>query len=90
MVRQIADVLRRFGALEEHDYQKVQALGRDMQLLAVTRQWFRSAFEQQVATVGLPASNSFSELDGSDARSGANAVDATVPFTLRRGPSATA
>ena len=66
MVRQIADVLRRYGALEEHDYQKVQALGRDMQLLAVTRQWFRSAFEQQVATVGLPASNSFSELDGSD------------------------
>jgi hypothetical protein len=33
MVRQIADVLRRYGALEEHDYQKVQALGRDMQLL---------------------------------------------------------
>jgi hypothetical protein len=66
MVRQIADVLRRYGALEEHDYQKVQALGRDMQLLTVTRQWFRGAFEQQIASVGLPASSPFSELDGSD------------------------
>ena len=30
MVRQTADVLRRHGAIEEEDYQKVQALGRDM------------------------------------------------------------
>jgi len=66
MVRQIADVLRRYGALEEHDYQKVQALGRDMQLLAVTGQWFRNGFAQQVAAVGIPASASFAELDGSD------------------------
>ncbi len=66
MVRQTADVLRRYGALEAHDYQKVQSLGRDMQLLAVARQWFRSAFEQQVAAVGISASNSFAELDSSD------------------------
>ena len=35
MVRQTADILRRFGALEDRDHQEVQALGRDMKLLAV-------------------------------------------------------
>lgn len=66
IVRQTADVLRRYGALEEHDYRKVQALGRDMQLLAVAGQWYRSGFAQQVASVGIPVSGSFAELDGSD------------------------
>jgi formate dehydrogenase formation protein len=77
MVRQTADVLRRYGALEEHDYQKVQALGRDMQLLAVARQWFRSAFEQQVAAVGISPSNSFAELDSSDV------VDQVLTLSMR-------
>ncbi len=66
MVRQIADILRRYGALEEMDYQKVHALGRDMQLLRVTGLWFRSAIEQQVASVGVPVAGSFAELDGSE------------------------
>ncbi len=66
MVRQIADVLRRYGALEEVDYQKVQALGRDMKLLTVTGQWFRSVAERQVASIGVPVTNSFAELDGSE------------------------
>jgi formate dehydrogenase formation protein len=65
MVRQIADVLRRYGALEEMDYQKVQALGRDMQLVTVTGQWFKSALEQQVAAIGVPTSTPFAELEGS-------------------------
>jgi formate dehydrogenase formation protein len=77
MVRQTADVLRRYGALEEHDYQKVQALGRDMQLLAVARQWFRSAFEQQVAAVGISPSNSFAELDSSDV------IDQVLTLSMR-------
>jgi hypothetical protein len=77
MVRQTADVLRRYGALEEHDYQKVQALGRDMQLLAVARQWFRSAFEQQVAAVGISPSNSFAELDSS------NVIDQVLTLSMR-------
>ena len=64
MVRQIAEILRRYGALEEVDYLKVQALGRDMQLITVTGQWFRSVVEQQVAAIGVRAS--FAELDGSD------------------------
>jgi hypothetical protein len=66
MVRQTADVLRRYGALEEGDYRKVQSLGRDMQLLDVTGQWYRSGLAHQVAAVGIPASNSFGELDGAD------------------------
>ena len=54
MVRQTADVLRRHGALEEVDYQKVQTVGRDMQLLTVAGQWYRSAAESHaVAAVGV-------------------------------------
>ena len=53
MVRQIADVLRRHGALEEADYEKVQTLGRDMKLIAVAGEWYRSAAESHaVASVG--------------------------------------
>ncbi len=54
MVRQTADVLRRYGALEEVDYQKIQSLGRDMQLIEVAGQWFRSGFAQQVAVDRYP------------------------------------
>jgi hypothetical protein len=54
MVRQTADVLRRHGALEETDYQKVQTVGRDMKLLSVAGQWYRSAAESHaVAAVGV-------------------------------------
>src|SRR5689334_17959594 len=49
MVRQIADVLRRFGALEEDDYTKAQAAGRDMSLTTQVGRWYRSAAERQMA-----------------------------------------
>jgi hypothetical protein len=65
VVRQTADVLRRYGALEEVDYQKVQALGRDMTLVEVTGKWYRSALERQVASIGITA-GSFEDIDGSD------------------------
>jgi hypothetical protein len=58
MVRQTADVLRRHGALEDADFQKVQALGRDMTLLAVAGQWYRMRAERSVntpAAVGVGA-----------------------------------
>jgi len=56
MVRQIADVLRRFGALEESDYAKAQAAGRDMNLTALAAQWYRSGAERHMtAAVGTPA-----------------------------------
>jgi hypothetical protein len=63
MVRQTADVLRRFGALEETDYAKAQAAGRDMNLTGLVGQWYRSAAERQMTaavgtpTVGAPAAS---------------------------------
>jgi hypothetical protein len=42
MVRQTADVLRRFGALEAADYERVHALGRDMDLAATASRWYHS------------------------------------------------
>ena len=53
MVRQTADVLRRFGALDQSDYDSAQTLGRDMKLLAAVGQWYRSAAERQLAVAGL-------------------------------------
>ena len=53
LVRQIADILRRHGALEEADYERVQTLGRDMKLLAAAGDWYRSTAESHaVASVG--------------------------------------
>lgn len=49
VVRQTADIMRRFGALEDADYQKVQTLGRDMALLDVIRQWYRTGAERHAA-----------------------------------------
>ena len=54
-VRQTAEILRRFGGIDEPDFQKVQALGRDMTLLAVVGQWYRAVAEKHAAPVGLQA-----------------------------------
>lgn len=54
LVRQTADVLRRFGAVDDTDYQKVQALGRDTSLLAEAGRWYRAAAERHaVAAIGV-------------------------------------
>jgi formate dehydrogenase maturation protein FdhE len=54
LVRQIVDVLRRHGSLEDSDYQRIQAVGRDMNLLEVAERWYRSGVRQDsVAAVGL-------------------------------------
>jgi hypothetical protein len=58
MVRQTADVLRRFGALDDADFQAVQALGRDMKLVEVAGRWYRSAVEPTVAAAGVNAASS--------------------------------
>jgi FdhE protein len=53
MIRQTADVLRRFGALDDADYPVVEAMGRDMNLLAVVASWYRrSVGHQAVASIG--------------------------------------
>jgi hypothetical protein len=56
-VRQTADVLRRYGALDDADFQKVQALGRDMTLLTVAGEWYRSAAERHAAVAVAPAAS---------------------------------
>jgi hypothetical protein len=61
MVRQSADILRRFGALEDADFRAVQAIGRDMKLLAVAAAWYRSAAESHVARAGAAPRGTGSE-----------------------------
>ena len=66
MVRQTADVLRRFGALDDSDYAKAQAAGRDMNLTALAGQWYRSAAERQVAATAGAASTTASPASDGD------------------------
>jgi hypothetical protein len=54
-VRQTADVLRRFGALEEEDYQRAMALGRDVDLLAAASAWYARGAARGVALAGVPS-----------------------------------
>jgi len=55
-VRQTAEVLHRCGALDQADYERVQAVGRDPKLLDVVRVWFEGAVSRQVAALGVPPS----------------------------------
>jgi hypothetical protein len=56
LVRQTADVLRRFGALDTGDHERVQKVGRDVQLVAVTGRWFRNKAERHArAAADSPA-----------------------------------
>jgi formate dehydrogenase maturation protein FdhE len=43
MVRQTADILRRFETLEASDYDRIQTLARDGQIEAVVTSWYESA-----------------------------------------------
>ena len=90
LVRQIADILRRHGAIETADHQVVQSLGRDMKLLAAVGDWYRSVAESHaVASVGaahLPGASPAA--DDGVVESGARAGDASVPVALRGGAAA--
>jgi formate dehydrogenase maturation protein FdhE len=82
LVRQTADILRRHGALEDADYQRVQALGRDMKLLAAVGDWYRSAAEAHaVASVGMADTHVTSASD--DAVVGQVLALAMRPFLSR-------
>jgi hypothetical protein len=55
LVRQIADVMRRHGALDDTDYQRIQTIGRDMNLLEFADRWYsRGVRRHSVAAIGLP------------------------------------
>lgn len=79
MVRQTADVLRRHGALEEADYQRVQAVGRDMTLLAVVGRWYRSGAERNVSAPASVGAGS----PGAAASSGDSVVDQVLTLAMR-------
>ena len=64
VVRQMADILRRFGALEEDDYLKAQALGRDASLTAVLGDWYRAPAQRHAAAVGPGAAEAASHDTG--------------------------
>jgi formate dehydrogenase maturation protein FdhE len=51
VVRQTADIMRRFDALDDADYQQVQHLGRDMTLVEVIGRWYRAGAEKHAAPV---------------------------------------
>ena len=58
VVRQTADIMRRFDALDDADYQQVQHLGRDMTLVEVIGRWYRAGAEKHsaaISTVPAPA-----------------------------------
>jgi FdhE protein len=76
MVRQTADVLRRFGALEAGDFDKVQALGRDANLMDATARWYRKAFEQRAAPVGVATTTPGADADDS-------AIDSVLGLAMR-------
>jgi hypothetical protein len=53
LVRRTADVLRRYGSLDETDFRAAEALGRDASLVAAAGRWYRrSAGHHAVAALG--------------------------------------
>ncbi len=79
LVRQIADVLRRHAALEETDYQRIQAIGRGSDLLAVAERWYRSgARHHSVAAIGLGHHDMAAAQEGGD-----EALDQVLALALR-------
>jgi hypothetical protein len=81
IVRQTADVLRRHGALEDADHQQVQAMGRDMTLLAVAGDWFRAAAERHAAAGVAGATLGVGGSDGE--RQEPSMVDQVLSLAMR-------
>lgn len=81
LVRQIADVLRRHTALDDADYQRIQAIGRDMNLLEFAEGWYRrGAHRHSVAAIGLGHHDAASPAtDGS----GDEALDQVMALAMR-------
>jgi hypothetical protein len=81
VVRQTADVLRRFGALDDADYQIVVAMGRDMNILEVVRRWFRRSAGHH-AMVGVGAGQALPEPGQGEAQTNA-AIDQVLGLAMR-------
>lgn len=80
LVRQIADVLRRHGALEDADYQRIQTSGRDMNLLDLAERWYRTGVRHHsVAAVGM----AHPHLPGNAEESTDDALDQVLALAMR-------
>jgi formate dehydrogenase maturation protein FdhE len=80
LLRQIADVLRRHNALEDADYQRIQTIGRDMNLLEVAERWYRRGVHRHtVAAVGLPQDDASPDSN----ESGDEALDQVLALAMR-------
>jgi FdhE protein len=55
LVRQTAEAMHRYGVLDRPDYDRVQALGRDMGLLVAVGNWYRATSFQHVRAHGQAA-----------------------------------
>jgi hypothetical protein len=80
MVRQTADVLRRHGALDDPDFQRVLKLGRDATLLSVVGVWYRGGAEQHAST---PAAAGARVPDEGAAPQGGDVIDQTLALAMR-------
>ena len=80
LVRQIADVLRRRGALEDADYQRIQTIGRDMNLLEFAERWYGSGVHHHsVAAIGF----SHPHIDTGSQNSADEALDQVLTLAMR-------
>jgi hypothetical protein len=80
LVRQIADVLRRHAALDDADYQRIQTVGRDMNLLELAERWYRRGVQRHsVAAIGLPHDTVSSAADDG----GDEALDQVLALAMR-------
>jgi hypothetical protein len=77
LVRQTAETMRRHGAIDDQDYARVQALGRDIGLLVAVGRWYRQTSEQHVTT------RSSEEVDDDDPTLGQVLTVAMRPFLSR-------
>jgi hypothetical protein len=68
LVRQTADVLHRYGAIDDADHAHVQTVGRDMKLLALASAWYRRTAERHAAAPAAIGA-------GADADGGAGGPD---------------
>jgi len=63
-VRQTAEILRRFGALDEPEFQQALGLGREMALPSLVAAWYRAIAERHEAAAVGRGSSTAPALDG--------------------------
>lgn len=82
VVRQTADILRRFDALDDTEYERVQALGRDAALPAVIADWYRATAERHVTAAVAAAPGSIPRPAAAPAADIAGIASATLDQVL--------